>query len=86
MKTKTITLDKGTFVIKEPTVGVLFPIMDLMEKDPKAFQMELIKGALFQADGVTPVGEGLMDFGLGDYMALVTEVVEVAGLAGSPKI
>ena len=85
MKTKQITLESGTYVIKEPTVGVLFPILDLMEKDPKAFQMGLVKGSIFKEDG-TPLGEGIMDLGIGDYMTLMTEVVDVAGLGNTPKI
>jgi hypothetical protein len=80
MKTKQITLESGTYIIKEPTVGVLFPIMDLMEKDPKAFQMELVKGSIFKDDGVTLLGEGIMNLGLSEYMTLMQSVIEVSGL------
>ena len=85
MKTKTITLESGTYVIKEPTVGVLFPILDLMEKDPKAFQMGLVKGSIFLADGATALGDGIMNLGLSEYMTLMNEVVEVAGL-NAPQV
>jgi hypothetical protein len=84
MKTKQITVDSGTYTIKEPTVGVLFPIMDMMEKDPKGFQIAMVKGSVFKEDG-TPLGDGLMDLGLSDYMALMTEVIAIAGLGEAPK-
>jgi|688.fasta_scaffold87268_6 hypothetical protein len=79
MKTKQITLESGTYTIKEPTVGILFPILDLMEKDPKGFQMGLVKGSIFKADG-TPLGDGILELGLSEYMTLMQEVIEVAGL------
>jgi hypothetical protein len=84
MKTKTITLDSGVYELREPTVGVLFPIMELMEKDPKAFQLGLVKGSIFK-DG-QPLGDEVLNLGLSDYMKLMTEVVDLAGLgATAPK-
>jgi hypothetical protein len=81
MKTKTITLESGVYELREPTVGVLFPIMSLMEKDPAGFQIGLVKGSIFK-DG-QPLGEAVNDLGISDYMALMTEVINLAGLGGS---
>ena len=80
MKTKTVTLDSGVYELREPTVGVLFPLMNLMEKDPQAFQLGLVKGAIFQNG--QPLGDEVLNLGLSDYMALMTEVIELAGLTG----
>lgn len=80
MKTKLVTIDEVSYEIKEPTVGVLFPIMDLMEKDPKAFQIGLVKSCVF-VNGA-PIGEGINDLGLGTYIKLMQDVLEVSGLSG----
>lgn len=81
MKTKLTTIDNVEYTIKEPTVGVLFPIMDLMEKDPKAFQLGLVKTCVNVNGG--PIGEGINDLGLGTYLKLMQEVLEVSGLSGN---
>jgi hypothetical protein len=78
MKTKTITLDSGVYELREPTVGVLFPIMELMEKNPQQFQLGLVKGSIFK-DG-QPLGDEVLNLGLSDYMKLMTEIIELAGL------
>jgi hypothetical protein len=78
MKTKLVTIDEVSYEIKEPTVGVLFPIMDLMEKDPKAFQIGLVKSCVY-IDGQS-IGEGVNDLGLGTYIKLMQTVLEVSGL------
>jgi hypothetical protein len=73
-----MTLPSGVYELREPTVGVLFPIMNLMEKDPQAFQLGLVKGSIFK-DG-QPLGEEVLNLGLSDYMALMTAVIDLAGL------
>jgi hypothetical protein len=83
MKTKLVTIDEVSYEIKEPTVGVLFPIMDLMEKDPKAFQLGLVKTCV-SVNGA-PIGEGINDVGLKTYIKLMQEVLEVAGLSGDAQ-
>ncbi len=84
MKTKELVLDDVTYTIKEPTVGVMFPIMDLMETDPKQFQMELAKASIF-VNGVS-IGDKILDLGLGDYLKLISEVVNVSGLGSVPNV
>jgi hypothetical protein len=79
MKNKQLVIDEITYDIKEPTVGVLFPIMDLMEKDPKAFQLGLVKSCV-NVNG-TPIGEAVNDLGLAAYIKLMTAVLEVSGLS-----
>lgn len=84
MKTKTITLESGVYELREPTVGVLFPLMSLMEKDPQAFQLGLVKGSIFK--GGQPLGDEVLNLGLSEYMTLMTEVIELAGLGvAAPK-
>lgn len=80
MKTKQVIIDDVTYEIKEPTVGVLFPIMDLMEKDPKAFQIGLVKNCV-NVNGA-PIGEAVNALGLGTYIKLMQSVLEVSGLSG----
>ncbi len=76
MKTKQV----GEYLIKEPTVGSLFPIMKMMETDPQQFQLELAKASIYK-DGQS-IGEGINDLGIRDYMELMKAVMEVAGFAG----
>ena len=78
MKTKELVLNEVTYVVKEPTVGVLFPILPLMEEKPTEFQMELAKASIF-VDGKS-IGDGIMNLGLSDYLKLITAVIEVAGM------
>jgi hypothetical protein len=54
--------------------------MDLMEKDPKAFQLGLVKGSIFKNG--QPLGDEVLNLGLSDYMALMTAVIEISGLGG----
>jgi hypothetical protein len=83
MKTKELVLNGVTYTIKEPTVGVLFPIMDLMEENPKEFQMQLAKASI-SVNG-TSIGDGILELGLGDYLKLIQAVVEISGLGGVPN-
>jgi hypothetical protein len=81
MKTKQITLESGVYELREPTVGVLFPIMQLMEKDPAGFQLGLVKGSIFK-DGQA-LGDAVNELGISDYMTLMNEVILLSGL-GAP--
>jgi hypothetical protein len=84
MKTKQITLDSGVYELREPTVGVIFPIMNLMDKDPQAFQLGLVKGSIFK-DG-QPIGDRILALGIAEYMVLIQEVMALSGLgAQAPK-
>jgi len=80
MKTTQVVLESGTYEVREPTVGVLFPIIDLMEKSPKDFQMALVKKSIF-VNG-QPIGESVNNLGLGEYIKLMQAVLEVTGLSG----
>jgi hypothetical protein len=81
MKTKQLVIEEVTYEIVEPTVGVLFPIMDLMEKDPKSFQLGLVKNCVHVSG--QPLGDGVNALGLGTYIKLMTAVLEVSGLSES---
>jgi hypothetical protein len=81
MKTKELVLNNVTYTIKEPTVGVLFPIMDLMETNPKQFQMDLAKASIF-VNGQS-IGDSILELGLGDYLKLIQAVIELSGLGGN---
>lgn len=83
MKTKTIVVDGVTYEAKEPSVGVIFPIMDLMSSDPKQFQMELIKRSVF-VNGQA-LGEAVNDLTLGAYIKIGEAVIDIAGLAGDAE-
>lgn len=67
------------YTVVEPTVGVMFPLMKIMESDPQKFQLELAKSAIHK-DGVA-LGEGINDIGISDYMKLMNAVMEVSGFA-----
>jgi len=84
MKTKDVVVNDVTYTIKEPTVGVLFPILDLMEKDPKEFQMQLAKASIFK-NGVSIVDD-INNLGLGDYLKLISEVISISGLGGATTL
>jgi hypothetical protein len=81
MKTKELEVNGTKYMVKEPTVGLLFPLMKLMETDPQAFQLELAK-AVIHVNG-KPIGDGLMEVGMSDYLKLINEVVGVSGLGDS---
>ena len=71
------------FEVRELTVGALLPIMDLMSSDPQKFQLELAKACIFK-DG-EKLGEKVLELGLGDYVSLMSVVMEVSGLAEEKK-
>jgi hypothetical protein len=71
------------YVVVEPTVGDLFPIMSLMETEPTTFQMKLA-GKCITKDG-KPIGEsGVKALGIKQYLELMIVVMEVAGFT-APK-
>jgi hypothetical protein len=71
------------FEVHEITVGQLMPIMDMMESNPRQFQIELAKAAIYK-DG-QPIGDGLNNIGISDYLKLTSLVMEVSGLGGEGK-
>ena len=80
MKTATLVINEVEYTVQEPTVGILFPIMDLMETDPKQFQMELVKRSI-HVNGA-PIGDNVNNLGLSSYVQLMQKVLELAGLGG----
>jgi len=78
MKTKELEVNGKKYTVKEPSVGVIFPLMKLMDKDPQGFQLELAKATIY-VDGA-PIGDALLEMGLSEYMKLISEVVSVSGL------
>ena len=81
MKTKELEVNGKKYTVKEPNVGVIFPLMKLLDTDPQTFQIELAKTVIY-VDGA-PIGDGLLELGLSDYMKLITEVVAISGLGDS---
>jgi hypothetical protein len=81
LKVKEIVIGDVTYSVKEPSVGTLFPIMDLMETDPKEFQMQLAKSSI-TVNGA-PIGDSILELGLGDYLKLIQAVIELSGLGGN---
>jgi hypothetical protein len=73
MNTKII----GAYEVRELTIGELFPIIDLLSTDTKAFQLELAKLSIFKDDKA--LGEELLKLGIRDYMQLIPAVMEVHG-------
>ena len=65
------------YTVVEPTVGVMFPLMKIMDTDPQKFQLELAKAAIFK-DGKA-LGNSVNDLGISEYMKLMNAVMEVSG-------
>jgi len=65
------------FEIVEPTVGVMMPIMNLMDTDSNKFIMELARGCVHK-NGV-PIGADLDAVSFADYKAMIPLLLEVAG-------
>lgn len=83
MKTKEVVLDNVTYTVKEPSVGILFPILPLMDTDPSKFQLELAKASI--SINNEPIGERVLELGLSDYLKLISEVIDITGLGNVPK-
>lgn len=83
MAFKTITI--GDYLVKEPTVGVIMPLMDTLSEDPRGFQQSLAKACIFVAGSPEPIGDGLNSLPISDYIALQAAVMEVSGFGDSGK-
>ena len=81
MKVKELEVNGKKYTVKEQSVGVIFPMMKLMDKDPQGFQLELAKASIY-VNGA-PSGDALLEMGLSEYMKLIGEVVNVSGLGDS---
>jgi len=79
MKKKVI----GEYEIHEPTVGVMMPLMDMMNEEPSKFQLELAKSCIYK-DG-KPIGDALLEMGMADYMKLILEVMAISGMSGDDE-
>jgi hypothetical protein len=71
MKSKQV----GKYTINEPRVGDMMPIMDLIEKDPKQFQLQLAMKCVM-LDG-KPIGEGINELPISEYMSIVAALMEL---------
>ena len=71
------TVKVGEYVVKEPTVGIMMPLLDKMAEDPKGFQLELAKACVTLHE--TPIGDGLNNLPMSLYIQLQEAVMEVAG-------
>lgn len=71
------TLTVGDYIVKEPTVGVMMPLLDKMSEDPKGFQMELAKACV--TIGGQPIGDGIHALPISTYIQLQEAVMSVAG-------
>ena len=65
----------GKYVINEPTVGDMMPIMDLIDKDPKQFQLQLAQRCVM-LDGKA-IGEGINQLSISEYMKIVAALMEL---------
>jgi hypothetical protein len=68
------------YEIKELTIGQMLPIFDLIQSDPKAFQMAMVKLAVYK-DGVA-LGEEALNLPVSEYMKLAVEVMEKHNFSG----
>ena len=71
------------YEIKELTIGQMLPIFDLIQSDPKKFQMEMVKQAVCK-DG-QPLGDAALNLPLSEYMKLAIEVMEKHNFNGEAK-
>ena len=65
----------GKYVINEPTVGDMMPIMDLIDKDPKQFQLQLAQ-RFVMLDGKA-IGDGINQLSISEYMKIVAALMEL---------
>lgn len=72
-----IELRGVTYEIEEASVGDMMPIFDLMQTDPKQFQIELTRRVV-KIDGV-PLGADLEKMPMSLYMELVNKVMDAQG-------
>ena len=74
LNSKTITVRGEKFEVRELTIKEMMPLMNALQEDPQAGQMELMKEAITQ-NGM-PVS-GIDDFPAGVFMQLANAVMEV---------
>ncbi len=65
----------GEYTINEPKVGDMMPIMDLIDKDPKQFQLQLAMKCV-SVNG-QPIGEKINELPISVYMKLVAALMEL---------
>ena len=71
------------YEIKELSIGQLLPIMDLIQSDPKRFQMEMVKLSVCK-DGA-PLGEAAMDLPVSEYLKLAADAMAAHDFSGEEK-
>jgi hypothetical protein len=65
----------GEYTVNEPTVGDMMPIMELLDKDPKQFQLQLAMKCVY-LDG-QPLGEDINELPISTYMKVVAALMEL---------
>lgn len=73
----------GEYVVKELTVGAMMPILKIKD-DQEKFQVEVAKATIFKKDG-TPLGDGILEIGISEYLPLLEAALEVSGLGGKDE-
>ena len=80
LKTKKVKDNGTTYVVRELTMRQLLPFMDKIGEGTD-FQTELMQVAVTNEAG-EPIGDAILDFGLGLYMKLSNTAMELNGMAG----
>ena len=71
------------YEIKELTIGQMMPIFDLIQTDPKKFQLEMVKAAAY-VNG-KPIGEDALNLPVSEYMKLAVQVMEKHNFGGEEE-
>jgi len=69
--------------IRELKTGEMLTIIDLASTEPKKFQLEMVKRAVYQ-DGVA-LGEQALELPFGEYMKLAVEVMNKHNFGGEEE-
>lgn len=79
-----VIIGETEFVVKEPTVGEIMPLLPLLSSDDQEVlqnaQLDLMKLCVyFEGDRL---GDGVAAIGVSTYLVLTEEVMKVTGLSG----
>jgi len=81
---ETVQIGDVAYVANELPIRVMLPLVEKMDKDAFATQLEML-GAAVTVNGV-PLGEAAGDLGMAKFMALVKAVLRVNGMGdAAPK-
>jgi len=81
---ETVQIGDVTYVASELPIKTMLPLVEKMEKDPFATQLEML-GAAVTVNG-QPLGAEAGDLGMAKFMVLVQAVLRVNGMGNAaPK-